>query len=517
MHTSPGHGGPAAPAPYDLLVRGGTVVTPRGSERADIAVRAGRIAALLPPSGNGSGAGPAARAARVLDASGLHVLPGLIDSHVHFRTPGLTHKEEWSTGSRAAVAGGVTTVIDMPNTVPPLVEPAELDRRRALIEGRSLVDYRFHAGIDTTRIEAMREWPRGAGSSFKVFLSGHHTAPTVVREEADLRRIFALAAEGGATLLFHSEDDTVFALLDRWQPAPTRYADYARHRPRTGALVATAKLVRLAAEYRVATHVVHVATREEADLLAAAAADGIPVTFEVTGHHLTFVDADISRLGPRIRLRPAIRDDPDRRRLWEAVHEGEAATIGSDHSPHTVEEKARPVPDVPPGLPGVQELFGTVWHGLRSRRPEESPDTLLPLLAARLALRPAQLFGLASRKGSIEAGKDADLVLVDAAAPWTMTPDRVHAKCGWSAYEGAPLLGVVHTTVRRGQVVYQETGGRGEFGVPDGQWLAAPEIPAGTPAYGDTAAADGRTAGNGHPGKPGRGHAAEPGDACSLH
>ncbi|MEU1800975.1 dihydroorotase family protein [Streptomyces sp. NPDC019937] len=472
-----------SPQLYDLLLRGGTIVTPDGARPADVAVLDGRIAALLPSAA--AAEVPAAKS--TLDASGRYVLPGLVDSHVHFRTPGLTHKEEWRTGSMAAVAGGVTTVIDMPNTVPPLITPEELATRRRLIEGRSLVDYRCHAGVDPSRVEAMRDWDRAEADSFKVFLSSHHTTPTVVRDIRTLRRIFTIASDTGVTLLFHAEDDAVFGLLDRRQAPPARYSEYERHRPRTGGIVATAQLINLAAEFGVRTHVVHVSTREETDLLAAAASTGIPITFEVTGHHLTFVDADIRRLGPQIRLRPAIRDEADRNRLWEAVRTGEAATVGSDHSPHTAAEKARPVPDVPPGLPGVQELFGTVWKGLRSRWPQEATETLMAIVAERLALAPARLFGLADRKGSIEVGKDADLVIVDPEAPWTMTPGRIHTKNNWSAYQGGELLGAVEATVRRGEVVYRQHGSAEAFGERNGRWLPARDSGAEGTTPGDRA------------------------------
>lgn len=449
---------------FDLLVTDGTVVGGARSVRADVAVTAGRIAALLP-------SGSCAPANRVVPAAGLLVLPGLIDSHVHFRTPGLTHKADWRCGSRAAVAGGVTTVIDMPNTRPPMRTSADAIAKHAMIEGSSLVDYRFHAGVDPLRVDRVRDLDPRHAQSVKVFLSGHHTAPDVVRDPADLERLFALGAELDRILVFHAEDDGIFALLDQWSGAPARYADYEPHRPRTAGIVAVAKLVELARRHGTQTHVLHVSSREEADLLTAAAASGIPVTFEVTAHHLTFTNADTCTLGSRIRLRPAIRDESDRDRLWQAVIAGHAATVGSDHAPHTITEKELPVPDAPPGLPGVQELLPALYSGLLRRLPRSSPVETMRIVVRLLAEGPAQLFGLDHRKGAVAAGLDADLVLFDPDRQWNLTPADVQAKCGWSAYEDQDFTGGVVATIRRGELVYEWSAQAPAFGAPTGVWL----------------------------------------------
>ncbi|MEU0412929.1 dihydroorotase family protein [Streptomyces griseorubiginosus] len=450
---------------YDLLVRGGQVVLDDGVRHGDIAVRDGRIAALYPPRSISPAAGE-------IDATGLFVLPGLIDSHVHFRTPGLTYKEEWATGSRAAAAGGVTTVIDMPNTQPPLFTPQDAHNRHEMIKGNSLVDYLFHAGVDPECVEAITEFTPAEATSIKVFLTGHHTAPHVLSDPTLLDRLFRLAAQQHLRLLFHAEDDAVFQLLDRWQGPPATPTDYERHRPRTGAIVAVARLVDLIHRHGTPTHVLHVSTTEEADLLTAAAASGLPITFEVTGHHLTFTDDDIRALGPRIRLSPAIRGRKDRDRLWQAVVGGEAATVGSDHAPHEAKDKLLPAADAPPGLPGVQELLPALFTGLRRRRPADPREQLLAIVQRVLAREPARLFGLTERKGRIAPGLDADLVLFDASAPWFMEPSLVQSKCGWSAYEGRSFTGRVVTTIRRGEVVYTNRGGTPAFGPASGMWLS---------------------------------------------
>ncbi|WP_158895089.1 dihydroorotase [Amycolatopsis anabasis] len=448
---------------YDLIVRSGTIVNAERTRPADVAVRDGRVADILP-------AGSGAPATETIDAAGRYVLPGLIDSHVHFRTPGLTHKEDWASASRAAVAGGITTVIDMPNTKPATFTPADARAKDAEIGGTSLVDYRFHAGVDPAAVDRLAEFTPEEAVSAKAFLTGHHTAPHVLRDPASLDRLFRVAAERGLRLLFHAEDDDVFALLDGWLGEPAGYRDYERHRPRTGGVVAVAKLIELVRRHRTAAHVLHVSSREEADLLTAAGAAGLPITFEVTGHHLSFTAADTARFGSRIRLSPAIREQADQDRLWEAVIEGHVWSVGSDHAPHEFADKTKPVAAAPPGLPGVQELFPALFTGLRRRLPDEPAGDLLRIAVRVLAEGPSRLFALDHRKGRIAPGLDADLVLVDPGVNWSL--DGVEAKCGWSAYHGWLFTGRVEATVRRGELVFdRHLGGATHFGSASGMWL----------------------------------------------
>ncbi|WP_030061715.1 MULTISPECIES: dihydroorotase [Streptomyces] len=448
--------------PYDLVIRGGRLVTPEGVRPGTVAVRGGRISALLPQDAR-------VTATETIDAAGRHVLPGVIDSHVHFRTPGLTHKEDWAHGSRAAAAGGVTTVIDMPNTQPPTHDAKDAWAKAALIEGQSLVDYRFHLGVGTDTVDALADLDPRVATSVKVFMAGHHTAPHVIHDPAVLARIFSIAADRGLRVVLHAEDGGLFDLLDGYLPSPTSYRAYEPARPRTGGIVAVARVIELVREYGTAAHILHTSSAEECDLLMAAREAGLPVTFEATPHHLSFTRNDITRLGARIRLSPAIREERDRERLWEALIQDGLATLGSDHAPHTVEEKTRPPADAPPGLPGVQELLPAVFTGMRQRWPDRPVDELLSQLTRLAAGRPAELFGLGRSKGRIEVGYDADLVVFDADATWFMTADDVQSKCGWSAYEGATLVGRPETTVRRGEVIWDRR--TGEFGSPDGRWL----------------------------------------------
>ncbi|MEU5373156.1 dihydroorotase family protein [Streptomyces sp. NPDC005951] len=462
----PGSGGgvvdPVSPVP-DLVVSGRRLVTPQGVRAGHVLVRGGRITAVTETD-------TAPAAVERLDAGDHYVLPGLIDSHVHFRTPGLTHKEDWEHGGRAAVRGGVTTVMDMPNTVPPTLDPEAVLAKARTVAGSSLVDMRFHIGLDPARPELLAALDPSVATSAKVFMAGHHTAPTVVRDPATLEKAFAAAAEGGVQLVLHAEDDGLFALLDAWWGEPGSYLDYERHRPRTGGIVAVAKVVELVRRYGTRAHILHLSSAEEADLVCAAQAAGHPVTFEVTGHHLSFTDRDTRRMGARTRLSPSIRGQADQDRLWSALVNGQLSTLGSDHAPHTVAEKTQAVAASPPGLPGVQELAVAVWTGMRRRWPQEDPDIAVARLVRHLSATPAELFRLPG-KGRIAEGADADLVVFAPDTPWILSARDVESKCGWSAYEGWTFTGRVERTLRAGRTVWDAASG--SFGTYDGRLLTA--------------------------------------------
>lgn len=446
----------------DLVVTGGRLVTPEGIREGTVVIRDGRIDALDEPSA-ARPTGP------VLDARGHYVLPGLIDSHVHFRTPGLEHKEDWAHGSRAALAGGVTTVLDMPNTVPPSLDEQALHDKARLVEGRSWVDYRFHLGADPDNPGLLATLDPAVATSAKVFMAGHHTAPVVFRRPDQLAQAFEAAARGGVQLVLHAEDQQIFDLLDAAYGEPHHYADYEPHRPRSGAIIAVARVIDLVRRYGTRAHILHASTAEEVTLLVAAAAEGLPITFEVTGHHLSFTDADTCRRGPRTRLSPAIRRRDDQDRLWRAVIDGEATTLGSDHAPHTVEEKNRPPAEAPPGLPGVQELATVVWTGLLGR-PGIDPDRAACILARLMGSGPADLYHLPG-KGRLTEGADADLVLLDPQRRWQLDRTSIESRVGWSAYEGWMFTGRFTTAVRGGRTVWDlATGLHGE---PDGRLVPA--------------------------------------------
>jgi dihydroorotase len=465
--------------PGNLVVSGRRLVTPDGIRPGRLLIADGRIRDITGPGDDDRDrAGDLRNGDRgpLIDAGDTYVLPGLIDSHVHFRTPGLTGKEDWAHASRAAVCGGVTTVLDMPNTVPPALTEQAIRDKAAAVAGQSLVDYGFHLGVDPDAPGLLATLDPAIARSAKIFMAGHHTAPVVLRDPGQLDQAFAAAAAGGVQLVLHAEDDNVLTLLDGWWTGSPSDADYADRRPRTGAIVALARIIELVRRHGTRAHILHLSSREEADLACAAQAAGLPVTFELTGHHLSFTDQDTARLGgARLRLAPAIRSLADQDRLWAAVRDGQVTTIGSDHAPHTIAEKATARP---PGLPGVQELAVAVWTGMRRRWPGEDPDIAIGRLARYLSSGPAELFGLAG-KGFLGPGADADLAFFAPGRRWRFTEADVRSKCGWSAYAGRTMTGRVTRTIRAGRVVWDA--GTGVFGEPDGRWIT-PAVAARSPA-----------------------------------
>lgn len=447
---------------FDLVVYNGKLVFKDAVREGGAAVKNGRIAALF--SGK-----ERPLALHYLDADGKYVMPGLIDSHVHFRTPGLTYKETWLTGSRAAVAGGVTTVLDMPNTVPYLSHPDRIQEKDEAIQGRSLVDYGFHIGVEPGRTERLSSLSPDRAASIKVFMTGHATAKHIVHETDDLEAVFRIASLKGIPVTLHAEDESVLRIYRRLCTPPENLTAYERSLPRSGSIVAVGRILELIRKYSAQAHVLHVSTAEEAELLEMAASDGYPVTFETTPHQLWFdaAMADSLALGAKAKLSPAIRLSEDRLRLWQSVYKGGLFTIGSDHAPHTLEEKARRFAESPPGLPGVQEMLPVVLTAMRRQFPQWSEDQVMSKAVMLLADGPAHLFRLQHCKGSLAPGMDADLVIVDPDRTWTVAKDDLYAQCGWSAYEGTTLRGLPVTTIRRGEIVYE----RGKFGLPNGRLL----------------------------------------------
>ncbi|GAA0380398.1 dihydroorotase [Microbispora corallina] len=440
----------ATPHLADLLIRDALIVTPDGVTPGGVLVRDGRIARLVPPEALRDGSLPPTWS--VLHARGRYVLPGLVDSHVHIGGGGPGH-EDWRRAGRAAAAGGVTTVIDMPDTVPPPLDPPGVAARAELVRGESLVDFRFHLGVRPDRVDLLADVVPAAAVSVTAFPAAG--GPDATRDA----EVFAASARAGLRLLLHVEDDPAV----RCGAPPSSRTD-VRDR-RHGDADAVGRIVELVRRHGTAVHVVHVATAGEAGLLAAAAGQGLPVTFEVTPHHLSFTEADAGRLGPRARPCRAVRSERDRERLWDAVWRGEAATIGGGDAPDVPGERRAPA-DAPHGPPGVRELLPAVYAGMRARRPAAGPGELLRLIARLCADNPARLFGLAGRKGRIAPGMDADLVVFDTEERWTSGSAEAYGRCGPTARDGRTVGGRPVLTLRRGQVIWDA--GMEAFGPPDG-------------------------------------------------
>lgn len=427
---------------FDLLVKGGLAVTPNGLQEADVGLSEGRIVAL--------GQLDSAAADEVLDATGLTVLPGVIDSQVHFREPGNEHKEDLESGTRSAALGGVTAVFEMPNTKPSTTTAAALQDKLDRAAGRAWTDHAFFIGAADENAAQLGELEALPGCcGVKVFM-GSSTGSLLVEDDETLLEVLR---NGRRRVAIHAEDET--RLRERLKLVRDG-ADVAMHpvwRDEEVAIKATQRLLRLARQAGRRVHVLHVTTAEEMDILAR---HKDLATVEVTPQHLTLSAPDCyERLGTLAQMNPPIRESRHRDRLWQAVAEGIIDVVGSDHAPHTREEKQGSYPATPSGMPGVQTLLPLLLDHMSQGR--LSLERLVDLVSAG----PARIFGIAG-KGRIAVGYDADLTLVDLKVRREITEDWLAAKCGWSPFEGLRISGWPMATVIRGQIVMKEGELRGE-------------------------------------------------------
>ena len=430
-------------ATFDLIVKGGTVVNHDGTGVRDIGVRGGRIAAIGALAGSG--------AAEVIDAKGLHVLPGVIDTQVHFREPGLEHKEDLETGSRAAVMGGVTAVFEMPNTKPLTTTAEDLADKVRRARNRMFCDFAFYVGGTADNVGDIPALERLEGSAgIKVFM-GASTGDLLVADEPTLERIIARIGRRAA---FHAEDEARL----RARAGLRRPGDPSSHpvwRDEEAAMLATRRLVRLAEKHGKRVHVLHVSTAEEMAFLADHK-DWASV--EATPHHLTLVAPDCyRRLGAFAQMNPPVRDERHRAALWAGLAAGVVDVLGSDHAPHAREEKEHAYPDSHSGMTGVQTLVPVMLDHVNAGR------RTLERLVDLTSHGPQRLFGIRG-KGRIAAGYDADLTIVDLKRRETITNAWIASRCGWTPYDGVSVQGWPVGTLVRGRRAMWE----GEIAAPAG-------------------------------------------------
>ncbi|HJR54998.1 MAG TPA: dihydroorotase [Rhizomicrobium sp.] len=420
---------------FDLLIRGGIVATPNGIAQADIGVIGGRIAAI--------GSFPHVRAAEIFEAKGLHVLPGVMDTQVHFREPGNEHKEDLATGSLAAILGGVTAVFEMPNTNPPTTNSAAIEDKLSRARGRMHCDYAFYAGATPQNIEELKLLESLAGvCGIKAFL-GSSTGTLLLNKEAD---ILAALKSGRRRVAVHSEDED--RLIARKPLAargkPTTHPIW---RDAEAARASTERVLRLAREAGRRLHVLHVTTGDEIPLLAAAKDFA---TAETTPQHLTLAAPECyERLGTYAQMNPPIRDAAHREALWAAVREGVIDVIGSDHAPHTREEKEKTYPDTPSGMPGVQTLATILLDHVN--KGNLTLERFVDLTSAGAQ----RIFGIAG-KGRIARGYDADFTIVDLFLTREITNSWIASRCGWTPFDGMKTKGWPVATIVRGRTVMRD-------------------------------------------------------------
>ncbi len=422
---------------YSLLIRNAAIALPGGALfHGDLACEDGRIARIAPAID--------APAGESIDAAGRLLMPGVIDPHVHFREPGLEHKENLASGSRAAAAGGVTSFLEMPNTSPPTITRAALDDKLARAARSSVVNYGFFLGATPDNLDEISA--PGPACGVKVFM-GCSTGGMLVDRDEDLDRIFARAP---GVIAVHAEDEARIHERRRLFEGRTDVAVHSEIRDNLCALRATERALGFARRYRRRLHILHMSTHEEVELLRRDKPEWVRA--EVIPNHLLLNTSDYARIGARAQMNPPLRRPPDNAALWDGLHSGIIDFIGTDHAPHTVEEKERPYPRSPSGTPGVETALPLMLTQMDSGR------CSLGQVLHWMCSGPAEAYGIA-RKGQLVEGWDADLVLVDRERVRTVAAPELHSKARWSPYEGWKLRGWPQCTVVGGRVVFD----RGHF------------------------------------------------------
>lgn len=424
-----------------ILITNAMIVNDFDVFNADVWIREGRIEAI--------GGDLASRTADVvIDAAGRLLMPGLIDDQVHFREPGLTHKGDIESESRAAVAGGITSFMEMPNTLPTTTDHEALEDKRTIASRSSYANYAFYLGATNTNIEAIKSLDPYKTCGVKVFM-GASTGNMLVDDPRTLEEIFAVSPLLVAT---HCEDTpTIVANEDRFRERfgndiPMRH--HADIRSREACLKSSTLAVDLAKRHGTRLHVLHLTTADELDLFRAAPADSKSITAEVCAHHLFFNSSDYDTHGARIKCNPAIKLETDRQALLQALQDGRIDVIATDHAPHTREEKDHPYFQAPSGLPLVQDALPSLLEHYHRG------DLTLPLIVEKTSHAVARLFNISDR-GYIREGYWADLVLVDLNRSHTARTKAVVARCGWSPFEGYRFQSSVDLTIMNGHVVYE--------------------------------------------------------------
>ncbi len=422
-------------SPYDLILRGGACVLPWGTETADVGVREGRIAVI--------GDLRTAHAENEVDCRGLHVLPGLIDAHVHLRDPGDASVETLSDGTRAAVLGGLTAVFDMPNTAPSVTDRERLDWKRDYLQGRAYCDVGLYVGASKKNIAELASLELQPNvCAIKVF-AGSSTGDLLVEDDASLE---AVMRSGRRRICYHSEDEYRLQARKPMFKSGMPHRNHMEWRDVECAFLGTRRLMALARRTGRPAHILHVSTAEELDYLK----DFRDIaTVEVLMNHLTQTDEAYDRLGGYAVMNPPIRDKRHLEAAWAAVRDGTVDVVGSDHAPHSRAAKERPWPDTAAGLTGVQTIVPMMLDHVSAGR------LSLNRLADLMCSGPARVYGVVG-KGRLAAGYDADFTVVDMKKQRTIEESWIVSPCGWTPFAGHRCTGWPVMTVIRGQVAMRE-------------------------------------------------------------
>ena len=429
----------------NLLIKNAMVVSPDGIQQLDILVKDEKIAALAQP-----GTIPGCASCKELDASGLYILPGIIDSHVHFRDPGHTYKEDFSTGSMAAAAGGVTTVFDMPNNMPRTTGCAELQEKLEAIKDKAYVDYALYGLLTSGNADNLLDLVHSGVRGFKC-LMGISAMNTPTGRDVDLWRGTDILKDTGVTVSVHAEDTDIVALVREELKAAGRN-DIRAHmesHPTASETMAVSRAIMAAKSTGGRIHIAHISAKETVELVRKAKAEGVHVTCEVGPHNLYFTDADYDRKGSSLFMNPPVRSTEDQQAIFAGIKDGTVDMIATDHAPHSDEEKSieNGVFKAKSGFCGVETevsvMLTLINRGLLT----------LEEYAKIGSENPARLFNLYPRKGCIRVGSDADFTIVDMKQKYVVDKNLHHSRCKVTAFDGEELTGRPVYTIIRGNIV----------------------------------------------------------------
>ena len=401
-----------------MILKNGTIVTARGLIKSDILIEGERIARI----------GKGMKGDETINADGLFVLPGMIDAHVHLRDPGATQKEDFYTGTRAAIAGGVTTVIDMPNNTPPTTTAKALKEKENIARRKAVCDYGFHFGADGKNIEEIK---KVKPNSLKLYM-GSTTGPLLISDFPTLFLYFS-SFDRKKPLCVHAEDEKIIRLFS------LLHKEHWKKRPPIAAQVAVQNAISIARLLDRRVHICHATTELEINI-AKGYENG---TCEVTPHHLFLSSSDEKRLGAFGEMNPPLREKREQALLWKSLKRIDM--VASDHAPHTKEEKR----DGAKGVPGLETTIPLLLNAVNKKKLK------LQDIAKLTSENPARIFGI-KKKGRIEKGYDADLMLVDMNEKWIVKGDGLETKCRWTPFEGMKIKGKIKKVLLRGDLIFDE-------------------------------------------------------------
>lgn len=414
---------------FDLILKNAKIVTPSGIQEGDLGISGGKIAKIGAISEKG---------AVERDCTGLFILPGAIDMHVHFRDPGFIEKEDFHTGSCAAAAGGITTVIDMPNTAPPTLTCESLAEKRAIAAEKSVVNYGFYMALSENNLDEIVRAQNIAG--VKLFL-GSTTGNLLVQKEAAIEKLLRL----GKFVITHAEDENIIQANAVQYEGAVDPKVHSLIRSPQAAYESVKFILHLAKKHGARIHITHASTAGEVEQLRKF--KGPDVSADCTTHHLYLTDAAYKERGNFVKMNPPLRSEEDRQELWKALKDGTIQAVATDHAPHTKAEKQQPYLKAPSGVPGEETLLPLLLNSVNRG------DLNLSDVCRLVCENPAKLLNIAN-KGKIQEGFDADLTIVDMNLTQEVGARGYFTKCGWSPFAGWKLQGWPVTTIVGGQVVF---------------------------------------------------------------